>query len=305
MPLGSSLMSGAVWINGAFVERSEARVSAFDAGLQHGVGLFETMLFTDGRVHRLDEHLQRLISSSRALGLAQSMRHEPLAQAVLAVAARCELETARIRLTITGGDLNLLESNRESPADPMILIVAQPATRYPKEMFEKGVLATIADDRVNPLDRFAGHKTLNYWPRLRALQDAATKGAGESIFLQVTNHVASGAVSNVFAVRNGSLITPLARGEEEGGAIGSPVLPGIARETILELANRAGIGCDRRLVTVEDVLDADEVFLTNSSWGVLPVTRLEAKAIGDGAVGEVTKSLREKWLEDAGVSEPE
>ncbi|RMH27812.1 MAG: hypothetical protein D6693_04700 [Planctomycetota bacterium] len=295
-------MPAAVWLNGEFVERDAARVSAFDAGFQHAVGLFETMLAVGGRVHRLDEHLTRLIASARALALAQSMRHEPLAQAVRRTVERSALPRARVRLTVTGGDLNLLEARRAQPAHPTILISAQPATAYPEEMFERGVLATIADDRANPLDSFAGHKTLNYWPRLRALQLAAGKGAGETIVLQVTNHVAGGAVSNLFAVRGGTLVTPTARGEEEPGAVASPVLPGVARATVIDLADRAGVGCARRLVTVEDVLDADEVFLTNSSWGVLPVTRVEGKAIGAGAPGPVTRDLLERWRADAGMA---
>ena len=291
-------MTGAVWLNGEYVPRDEARVSAFDAGFQHGVGLFETMLAVGARIHRLDEHLQRLIESARSLALVHSLHHDALAEAVRRAVAHAKLDRARVRLTITGGDLNLLEQQRASPAQPTVLVVVQPATRYPAEMFDKGVLATIADDRVNPLDRFAGHKTLNYWPRLRALQEAAAKGAGETLFLQVTNHVAGGAVSNVFVVRDGTLLTPLVRGEAEPGALASPVLPGVTRATIIELAADLGVGCDRRLVTAEDVLDADEVFLTNSSWGVLPVTRIEAKTIAAGAPGTLTRDLRARWLAD-------
>lgn len=295
-------MPGAIWINGEFVERDAASVSAFDAGLQHGVGLFETMLAVGDRVHRLDEHLTRLIESARTLALAQSLRHEPLAEAVRRTVARAGLERARVRLTITGGDLNLLEQKRETPPHPTIIIAAQPATNYPPEMFERGVLATIADDRVNPLDRFAGHKTLNYWPRLRALQDAAGKGAGETIFLQVTNHVASGAVSNIFAVIGGSLVTPPTRGDEAPGALASPVLPGVTRAEIIDHAAALGVGCDRRLLTVQEMLDADEVFLTNSSWGVLPVTRVEAKQIGAGAPGPIARDLRDRWCAGAGLA---
>ncbi len=286
-----------VWLNGQFIDRDEARVSVFDAAVQHAVGLIETMLARNGRVFRAERHMQRLASSARDLRLTDSLRARPLVEAVNLAVRENELDAARVRLTITGGDLNLLQSERKSPADPTILIVAQPPTDYPDAMFEKGVLVTLADPRANPFDPFAGHKTLNYWPRIAALQVAAGRQAGESLWFGVSNHLASGCVSNAFLVKDGVLYTPIARGEEEPGALPSPVLPGITRATIIELADAMGLGTSKRLLDINAVLDADEVFLTNSSWGVLPVVAVEQHAIADGRVGEVTKRLRERWLD--------
>ena len=293
-----------VWINGRIVGRDEARVSAFDAGFQHAIGLFETMLAVRGRVFRIERHLARLAQSARDLGLTESLRTAPLAEAVEDVVARSGLSEGdgrlRIRLTLTGGDLNMLAAARSEaspPMDPTIMISVQPGTVYPEEMFQRGIAVTIAQAKSNPLNEFEGHKTLNYWWRLRALQHAGAAYAAETIVLQVTNHIAGGAVSNLFCVRDGVVLTPMARGEEEPGAIASPVLPGITRGAVLDFASDRRIELQRRLVTVADMLDADEVFLTNSSWGVLPVVRVEQKTIGTGAPGEVSRTLREAWLE--------
>ena len=103
---------------------------------------------------------------------------------------------------------------------------------------------------------------------------------------------ASGAVSNVFLVKDGQLLTPLARGEEQGGALAAPVLPGITRAEVIRIAESHRISVQRRMLTVSDLLEADELFLTNSSWQVLPATRVEKKDIGDGKVGAVTRQLR-------------
>ena len=288
-----------VWLNGKFVERGEATTSAFDAGLQHGVGLFETMMGASGRVFRLAEHMGRLGRSAKALGLSENLNTRALGEAVESVVTTSGLAEgearARIRLTVTGGDLNLLREAKGG--DPTVLIDVQPAQEYPREMFEKGVAVVVADTKANPLNAHEGHKTLNYWWRLRELQRAAASGAGEALVLQVTNHAAGGCVSNVFGVKDGSLFTPIAQGEEEGGAVGSPVLPGITRGAAIEFAQVKGVGCAKRMVAVGDLLEADEVFLTNSSWGVLPVTRIEAHAINDGAVGEVTRLVRGAWLD--------
>lgn len=308
-----------VFLDGEFVSRDGARVSAFDAGLQHGVGLFETMLgVRDGAGVRgilVREHVERLAFSARELGLSTTLKVEALVEAVRRTLERVVEESGgvsggpsswRVRLTVTGGDLNLLERGEGvgKEHEATVLIAATPATVYPEAMFERGVSVVLADWRVNPLDSLAGHKTLWYWPRLRELQRAAGKGAGEALVFQVTNHLSGGCVSNAFCVRDGVLVTPIARGEEGfadtprtsgGAALPSPVLPGITREWVIGRAEAMGLGVARRMLSIDDVLSSDEMFLTNSSWGVLPVVGVERERIGDGTVGEATRGLVGEW----------
>jgi branched-subunit amino acid aminotransferase/4-amino-4-deoxychorismate lyase len=285
-----------IWLDGEFIDSASAKISVFDAGFQHGVGLFETMLARNGRIFRVDAHMRRLAGSAGELRLSKRLRPAHLAEAAQLTVQRNEMESARVRLTVTGGDLNLLQSAGRTQQDPTILIVAQPPTPYPDAFFEKGVSAVIADERSNPLSPMAGHKTLNYWPRIQALQQAAGKGAGEALWFTVSNHLASGSVSNVFLIKDGELLTPIARGEEEVGALPAPVLPGITRGVIIELAEDLGLAVSRRTLDINDLLGADEVFLTNSSWGVLPVIGVEKEKIAEGAVGEITGNLRRGWL---------
>lgn len=322
-----------VFLNGAFVEPGEARVSAFDAGLQHGVGLFETMTAVAGRsgvkprILGLWEHLERLRKSAIELNLVTTLHTPALAEAVERAAAKeaqasPDTERFRVRLTITGGGLNMLARGAIGGEHaPTLMIHAQPAASYPEEMFERGVRAVVAGLRVNPLDPMQGHKTLNYWGRLRELQAAGAAGAGEALVFQVTNHLAGGCVSNAFLVSGGELITPIARSEEAevasggvpdldrdpanpnpppdpqarrpagSGAVPSPVLPGITRRWVMDWADGADIPVRRRMVTISDILAAEEVFLTNSSWGVLPVVAVEQSRIGSGEPGPMTAKL--------------
>ncbi|MCH7547090.1 MAG: aminotransferase class IV [Planctomycetes bacterium] len=286
-----------IWLNGHFVNSDEAKVSIFDAGLQHAVGLFETMLAKNKNVFRAEAHMKRLAESAKELRLAERLHVKPLLEAIKNTLDENNLDQARVRLTLTGGDLNLLQSKGKSQSNPTIFIVVQPPTEYPEEFFAKGVVVMIADGRENPLDPMAGHKTLNYWSRIGALQLASGRGASEALWFTVSNHLAAGSVSNVFLVEDGTLHTPIARGEEEPGGLGSTVLPGITRNAIIELAAGLGLGTSRSMLTIDDLLGADEVFLTNSSWGVLPVVGVERETIGEGEVGELTQRLRAGWLE--------
>lgn len=287
-----------VWLNGQFVDRNQARVSVFDAGFQHAVGLFETMLARHGEVFRAADHMKRLADSARELLLTERLRIEPLIDALTMTLERNGLQEARIRLTVTGGDLNLLQSAGQSQVDPTILIVAQPPTVYPEHFFDRGVIVLTANGRENPLHPMAGHKTLSYWPRIRELQLAAAKRAGEAMWFSVSNHLCGGCVSNVILVKDDELLTPIARGEEppEQGALPSPVLPGVTRAAIMGLAEDLDVPVHRKMLDINDLFTADEVMLTNSSWGVLPVIGVEREKIGEGEVGPLTRQLRESWL---------
>ncbi|MCC6680916.1 MAG: aminotransferase class IV family protein [Phycisphaeraceae bacterium] len=285
-----------VYLNGRMVAAEQALVRADDAGFQHAVGLFETFCAHHGRVFRLQQHLERLAGSARDLGLARQINIEPLTAAVEQVIAHNGISEARIRLTLTPGSLSMLKPGESEPV-PTLLITPSELTVYDPAYFEQGVRVLIAPPGANPFDPTAGHKTLNYWQRLRTLRQAAALDAGEAIWLNVTNHLAGGAISNLFLVSNGKLLTPIARGEEEQGALPAPVLPGVIRQTIIELAEVNHIEVERQMLTVEELLDADEVFLTNSSWYVLPVTQVEKKTIGSGNVSWITQTLRQKLLE--------
>jgi len=288
-----------VFCNGDFVEREDARLSAFDAGLQHGVGLFETMPGVNDaegpRIVGLREHLDRLATSARELRLSEDLSVEALGEAALETVRRSGLDRTRVRLTVTGGDLNLLQARGETNATPTVLIDAQPATAYPEAMFENGVTVTVAGSRANPLDPTSSHKTLNYWWRLRELQVAASRGGGEALVFDVTNHLCGGCVSNAIVIKGDRAMTPIVRGEERGGGVPSPVLPGVTRAMALGWLEDAGLTVHRRMLAIDDVLDADEVVLTNSGFGVLPVVRIEASALGVGSPGAAGRGLVERW----------
>ncbi len=286
-----------VCLNGRMVHYDRARIAHDDAGFQYAVGLFETMAARHGRVFRLDAHVARLLHSADELGIAAKPDPHRLRAAVERTLEHNRLKNARVRLTVTAGRLSLLQTPTGKPPPPTSLVVATPPSHYDPSRFERGSVVTVTPAAANPFDPTCGHKTLAYWHRLHSLREAAAVGADESIWLTTSNHLASGAVSNIFLVHDGRLLTPFAHGEEVAGALRAAVLPGITRAAVIEIAESRSLSVQRRTLDVNDLLEADEIFLTNSSWHLLPVTRVEKKTIGDGKPGPVSRDLRETLLD--------
>lgn len=283
------------YLNGEMVGPDQAALCIGDAGFTHGVGLFETMAAVGGKVFRLEAHLDRMERSAQQLGLAGEIDKARLSAAVTKTIEHNGLTDARVRLTVTAGNVSLLRTQSDQPPAMTELVTAEPPTQYDPAYFEQGIKVLIAPPGANPFDPLAGHKTLAYWGRLRTLRQAASGGAGEAVWLNITNHLAGGAVSNIFIVKDDQLLTPFARGEEVEGALPAPVLPGITRAAVIEIAESRNIHVQRRMLDVNDLLGADEVFLTNSSWQVLPVTSVEKESLGQ--VGPMTLRLRETLLD--------
>lgn len=281
-------MSEQVYLNDGLVAATAARVSVFDTALLHGVGLFETMRAYGGKVFRLEDHLERMLASAAVLKLTITQTHEEIRAAVAMVLEANGLAEARVRVTATPGDMRQLEVVEQAYRSTLI-VTASTVQPYPAEYYEKGVMVIVSDYKQNPDDPTAGHKTLNYFPRMAALQAARQQQAGEALWFTTTNRLAEGCISNVFLVKEGVLLTP---------PLETPVLAGVARKVVLELAKEFGIEAREQECVVADLLGADEVFLTNSIMEVMPVCHIEKHVVGTGAPGEVTKKLLDGYRQD-------
>ena len=267
-----------VYLNREFVEPDAARISPRDHGFLFGIGLFETLRAYNGQVFRMERHLLRMVRSAQKLEIPLPESLDGLARAAGELLERNGLKDARLRLTVSPGE--------GEDRSPTLLLAAGPAGSYPPELFERGMRVVIASRRQTAHDASCSHKVLGYHNRLLALREAQKKHCGEALWFTMEGHLAEGCISNVFLVREGRLLTP---------PLDTPVLPGTTREAIIALAREA-MEVGERALTIDDVLDADEVFLTNVAMTVLPVVRVEREDIADGKPGQVTRELRDKYM---------
>jgi branched-chain amino acid aminotransferase len=287
-------MSDYVHLNGQLIPYEDATIAAGDAGLLHGAGLFETMRARNGRLFRARHHLDRLTRSAQALSIPVALGESQLAEMAADLLDANGLRDARLRLTVTRGDLHA--ATAEDPTPPVtLLLTAAEFQPYPAALYDKGMTVVVGSYKQNPESPVTGHKTTSYLDRLLALREAQAVKAGEALwFTAHTNCLAEGSISNVFLVdKDGVLCTPPLTVPEKANQ--RLCLPGITRQAVLELATAQGVLPHERLLTIHDVLAAKEVFLTNAIMGLMPVTAIEKHAVATGKPGPMTAQLRDAY----------
>ena len=275
-------MSRIVFMNDRLVPEAEARVSVFDHGLLYGDGVFEGLRSYSGRVFRLDEHLDRLYASARAICLEIPLAKEAVAKAVNDTLAANKLADGYVRLVVTRGAGSLgLDPNRTK--NPQVIVIADTIALYPREHYEKGLrIVTAATQRTQSAALSPRIKSLNYLNNIMAKLEGLQAGCVEALMLNHKGEVAECTGDNVFVVRSGKLLTP----PPDAG-----ILEGITRNAVMELAHAAGIDCREATLTRHDLYTADECFLTGTAAEVIPVVDIDGRSIGAGTPGPITARL--------------
>lgn len=252
---------GFAWVNGRVLPRDEAAIAVDDFAFRFGAAAFETMLALNGRVFRLERHIERLE------GAVRLMRGSPPAREILAEAIREALEAnglggigarASVRLSVSAGVAHVPELRRAQA--PTIVVTADavgdtaPRTRL-----------AIAAVRIDHRRAWRTSKMAQFLPYLLAREEAREQGADDALLLNTDDHVAEVATSNIFFVIDGRLVTP---------SLESGPLPGVTRAVVIELARELDVPVIEAVVTLGEVLVAEAAFATNSVSGVVPLMEL-------------------------------
>ena len=271
-----------IYIDGQFYEQKNAKISVFDHGLLYGDGIFEGIRAYNGRVFKMQEHIDRLFYSAKAILLTLPLTHPEMREAVLQTCRRNKLRDGYIRLVVTRG-VGGLGLNPNKCKRPSVIIIADKIQLYPVELYERGLeIITVPTTRnlhsaLNP-----AIKSLNYLNNILAKIEANNGGCEEAIMLNAEGFVSECTGDNIFIVKSGQLLTP---------PLSAGALYGITRSVVMELARGFGMAVSEPNLTRYDVFNADECFLTGTGAELIPVVKVDGRLIGRGQPGPITRKL--------------
>ena len=279
-----------VYIDGKFYPKAEAKISVFDHGFLYGDGIFEGIRLYKGCVFRLDEHLERLEMSAKALCLNMPWTRKEISDIVCESCRRNKLTDGYIRLVVSRGfgDLGLSPKNCPTPS---IICIADSIKLYPEELYTTGMkIITAPTRRVSPAALPPMIKSLNYLNNILAKMEAQQHGFHECLMLNEQGYVSECTGDNVFLIHKGKLITP---------ASYAGALVGITRQVAIEVAQTLNIPVVETNITRYDVWNADECFLTGTAAEVIPVIEVDARTIGTGKPGPLTAKILTEFRKKA------
>jgi len=275
-----------IFLNGKLVDKSHATVSVFDHGLLYGDGVFEGIRSYGRLIFKLDEHLDRLFESAKAIELGMPMTRDELTKAVIKTLKANKLEDGYIRLVITRGAGDLGLDPRKCKA-ATVFIITDKIMFYPDEYYKRGLHVIIAKTKRNLKDALNPQiKSLNYLNNILGKIEAIKAGKEEAIMLSNEGYVAECTGENIFIVKDGMLFTP----PPDIGA-----LKGVTRLAVIGIAKKDKITVKEELIKPEDLYAADECFLTGTAAEIVSVTKIDEHVIGDGRSGKLTGKLLKEF----------
>ncbi len=279
-----------VWVNGQTVSGAQATVPVFDRGFLFGESVYETFRTYGGVPWLFVEHYERLVRSAERLCIRVPYSMPELWEACLGLAEAYRPQETYLRIIVTGGVSDIvLEPPHERV--PNVVVIGKVFQPFPAAWYETGAPVVIARVRRNPAFALDPRiKSCNLLNNILAYRDAAQAGAAEAIMLNYEGWVAEGTSSNVFIVN--------ARGVLQTPALDVGLLEGVTRRFVLQLCRQRAIPVEETRLSVEDFGRAREAFVTSSLKGILPVTAVDGRPVGDGAVGPVTRQLM-RWYDEA------
>jgi branched-chain amino acid aminotransferase len=284
----SATKEATIYIDGEFYSEANAKISVFDHGLLYGDGVFEGIRFYNGRVFRLEEHIERLWDSARSICLEVPVSMHDMTEALLETIRQNDLRDGYIRLIVTRGVGNL-GLNPTQCKRPSIIIITATIALYPAEMYRKGLtVVTCATRRTNPAALNPAVKSLNYLNNVMARIEANLAGADEALMLNDQGTVAECTADNVFIIKHGQIFTP---------PITAGALRGITRAVAFEIAAELGVKITETNITRHDVFIADECFLTGTAAEVIPVIKADGRVIGSGKPGPISTRMIARFRE--------
>lgn len=272
-------MSNIIYLDGQFVPKEEAKISVYDHGLLYGDGIFEGLRVYNGRIFKLEEHVDRLYESAKSILLNIPMTRQEMIDAHVETVRRNGFRDVYIRSIVTRGVGSLGIDPRSCPKASVIIIVDK-ISLYPAELYQKGIDVVTVPTRRTAIDALTPRvKSLNYLGNVMAKMEVVRAGAFGGIMLNNDGYVTEGTADNIFVIKKGVLYTPPTH-------VG--ILQGITRDTIMEIAAQTGYTVKEQVMTRHDLYIADEIFFTGSGAEVIPVINVDGRVIGDGKPGKIT-----------------
>jgi branched-chain amino acid aminotransferase len=273
-------------VNGDIFPAGEARVSVLDNGFTFGDSVYEVLRTYGGRPFEATRHLRRLRASARRLGIAIPATDSDLLAQVHALLDRAANRESYVRVIVTRG-VGDSSYDFDAVVGPTVVMIVKELVPHPERHYSEGIRVAAVDVRRNhPRTVDPGIKSSNLLNNILAVREARDRGAEEPVLMNLEGQVAEGASTNVFLVKGGVLRTP---------PLDAGILPGITREVVCELALRLGIACRQEPLQLEDLLGADEAFLTSTTRDVVPVRQVDDTVVGEDAPGPLTRRLMEAF----------